>query len=137
MQIFTPKFWKRKSNTILIKAKESSNFLDEERIQKIFLDINKRLNISVDLNSDEVSGLAFWTKLESDLTKSLEIGSIKDMEQGQKNLSLILDNFLTEQAIQLTPVERNQLLERFVAEYFGIGVLDILLSENGIFEILI
>jgi len=121
----------------LVEAEESSDILAEDQIQKIFFDLHKRLNISVDLNSNELSGAPFWTKLESDLIRSLEISSIKDIEQGRKNLSVVLDDLLTEEAVQLSSLERENLLERFVAEYFGLGVLDILWNDSAIFEILI
>lgn len=120
-----------------IASDESLNSLTDDQVQKIFHDMHQRLNISVDFNSQALDGLQFWIELESDLKRSLEIDSVNDIELGRKNLSLILEKLLNEQQISLTPAELDNVLDQLVDHYFGLGVLEVLLRDDSIYEILI
>jgi len=120
-----------------IELGESTNSLGDDRLQVIFHELHERLGITVDFNSYEPYGLQFWSKLESDLIKPLEISSIEDIEQGRNKLSLFLDQLIKELQIQITSSDLSSILDQFVAHYFGLGVLEILLGDNSISEILI
>jgi hypothetical protein len=120
-----------------IGSEESVNSLDDGLVQKIFRDLHTHLNMSVDFDSYEPGGLQFWSQLESDLVRVLEIDSIDDIENAARNLSLILRRLLNEEQLSLTELELDDLLNQLVDHYFGLGMLDVLLRDDSIYEIFV
>lgn len=119
------------------ESDESGTSLNDSQIQEIFRDLNESMNISVDFNSHELGGSQFWSQLEADLVKSLELDSVEDVEQCRKRLSPILGEVLEGQQIQLEHSEFDNLLNQMVDHYFGLGILDSLLREDSVFGIMV
>ncbi|MBK9928028.1 MAG: CpaF family protein [Anaerolineales bacterium] len=120
-----------------IDSEESVNSLDDGQVRKIFHDLHTRLNISVDFDSYEPGGLQFWSQLESDLVRILEIDSINDIESATRNLSVALGRLVKEEQLSLTEPELDDLLNQLVDHYFGLGMLDVLLRDDSIYEIFV
>jgi Flp pilus assembly CpaF family ATPase len=76
--------------------------------------------------------LQFWDELESGLFKSLKISSIKDVEQGRKNLKIVLEKVLKEKQYKLNPSEITSLLDQLIDHFFGFGILESLLRDVSI-----
>ena len=120
-----------------IESEGSLPPLDNDQVQKIFRELHERLNISVDFNSRDLNGSQFWAELESDLKRSLGIDSINDIEQGRKNLSLVLKKVLKDEQLPLPELELEKLLDQLIDHFFGFGALGTLLRDDSIYEILI
>lgn len=119
------------------KSDELFPLLGENQIQQIFRELSERLHISVDFNSLAIEGLQFWTELESDLKRSLEIDSIQDIEQGRRKMMSVLGKLVADQQLHLSEQRMGSLLDQIMDHYFGLGILDALLTDDSIYRILI
>jgi pilus assembly protein CpaF len=103
----------------------------ENDFETLWTHLMARWDIEINLFDDELSGREFWIQFHDQLEKALEVQLIdENMKRVKRIIHNHFEQLISDGQRSLDEAEKQNILEKIIAEIFGFGVLQPLLVDT-------